>query len=138
MSWSYDSSLSTDRDWVRWRTGSTNSADQSEMSNEEITATLAVYANRDVAALHVAKAILAKLSRDVDRSNLGMSATRSQRITHLKDLIAELKIETRAAAQPAWSGASQSAKDTVNADSDYVGSPFTRDRHKNDSSETGR
>ena len=131
MSWSYDSSLPTDRDWVRFRVGSTNSADQGEISNEEIDAVLAVKANKDLAALAVARAILAKFSRDYDRSNLGMSGSRSQRMQHLKDVIAELKAESSNEAEPGWTGQSQAAKEAINDDTDFVGCPFTRDRHTN-------
>lgn len=130
MSWTYDDSLPTDRDWVRFRTGATNTNDQ-QISNEEIDAVLAVKADKDLAALAVARAILAKLSRDYDRSNIGMSASRSQRIQHLKDLIDELKAEAVTGAGPAWGGQSQADKDSVNENSDYIGCPFTRDRHKN-------
>ena len=130
MSWSYDDSLPTDRDWVRFRIGSTNSADQ-DISNEEIEAVLAMKADKDTAALACARALLAKFSRDYDRSNIGMSASRSQRIQHLKDVIEELDNEMSTGLEPGWTGQSESAKASVNSDNDFIPCPITRDRHTN-------
>jgi hypothetical protein len=128
MSWTYDDTLATDRDWVRFRTGSTNDQDQ-DVSNEEIDAVLAAKPDKYLAALEVARSLLAKFSRDFDRSNLGMSASRSQRMQHLKDVISELKAETATNVEPGWSGQSEADKESVYSDSDFIQCPFTRDRH---------
>jgi hypothetical protein len=131
MAWSYDDSLSTTRDEVRFRVGDTNTAAQL-LSNGTINAIL-VDNGDDVgtAAIACCRAIIAKLARDTDRSNVGMSSTRSQQIEHYRTLLKELKSESRNLSAPSFGGQSVSDKTTIESDTDYTPGPFARGRDDN-------
>jgi len=90
MAWSYDDTLSTDRDKVRFLVGDTDTNRQL-LSNSEIDFLVTENPDYRQAAVNSCDAIIAKLSRDVDRNGPGMNATRSQQIQHYKDLKIELK-----------------------------------------------
>lgn len=66
MSWSYDNPGANNKDWVRFKVGDTDTADQLT-SNEEIRATLGIEGNRNKTAVIIARAIAAKFSRSVDK-----------------------------------------------------------------------
>jgi len=63
--------------------------------------------------------ILAQIARNVDRSNVGMSATRSQATTHYTDLLKTLRKESALVAEVDVGGISVSAEKAVNSDPDY-------------------
>jgi hypothetical protein len=63
------------------------------LTDEEIEAHLDIHSDLSAAALRCAEEARAKLARDVDRSVLGVSSTRSQRITHLDAVIKGLRAE---------------------------------------------
>ena len=76
--------------------------------------------------------ILAKISRDVDRSNLGMSATRSQKWEHYDSLLKKLITETAGGAKPFVGGVSKSDKETLAADDDFTQPMNERGQHSID------
>lgn len=119
MTWTYDSTdISTDLAKVRLGIGDTNTYDQG-LTDEEINSFLALY-DLAGATLRSAQALYAKWVRDVDRSNLGMSASRSQKLQHLLDLINDLKKIAGRRASPFVGGVSQSSKDALSDDTDLV------------------
>ena len=125
MTWTYSGTdLSSDLAKVRLDIGDTNTHDQG-LTDEEINSFLARYQLAG-ATLRSAQALYAKWVRDVDRSNLGMSASRSQKLQHLLDLISDLKTRASRRAVPFVGGASQSSKDTVKEDLDYPQNSFER------------
>ena len=75
--------------------------------------------------------ILAKLARDVDRNNVGMSATRSQQVQHYQDLLKELKAQAGTVCEAYVGGTSDSEADTINSNSDYRQIGITMDWGKN-------
>ena len=90
MTWTYD--RSTDLGKVRAKFGDVDS-DAPILTDEEIEAHLDIHSDLSAAALRCAEEARAKLARDVDRSVLGVSSTRSQRITHLDAVIKGLRAE---------------------------------------------
>ena len=89
MTWTYSTALTADRDKVRIRIGDTNTNDQL-LSDEEIAALLTAFSSDiTLTVIGCIRNIIAKLARDYDRSNVGMSAQRSQKVMHYKDLLAE-------------------------------------------------
>jgi len=127
MTWTYDSTdLSTDLAKVRLDIGDTNDNDPG-LSDEEINSFLAA-TNLAGATLRAAQALYAKWVRDIDRSNLGMSASRSQKLQHLRDLMEGLRARASRRAPPFVGGVSQTSKDAITEDTDYVDNAFTRDQ----------
>jgi hypothetical protein len=120
MTFTWDpSDLSTALSQVRQTIGDIASTDPL-LTDEQIAWRLGQYSQAvQPASIRCVHDIIAKLARDVDRSNVGMSATRSQKITHYKDLLEKLQGENRALAEMSVGGLSESAAATVNSDSDY-------------------
>ena len=104
MAFSYNPSLATTKDWIRFRLGDTDSSWDARMrlEDEEINAVLAEVGARIQAALRCAKALRARLARYVDTSNTGLSVWASQRFAHLTEVIRELEQEAAGAAIPLW------------------------------------
>lgn len=122
MTWTYNAAdLSTDLAKVRRNIGDTNTNDQG-LSDEEINSFLVDDGlSLDSATLRAAQALYAKWVRDVDRSNLGMSANRSQKLQHLMDLIDKyLAPRVRRRATPFLGGVSVSGKEDIESDEDYI------------------
>lgn len=121
MTWTYDpTDLSTDLAKVRRNIGDTNSSDQG-LTDEEIQSFLDDGLSLDLASLRSAQALYAKWVRDVDRSNIGMSVSRSQKLQHLKDLIdGYLAPRVRRRANPYLGGVSKDKKDDFESDDDFV------------------
>lgn len=133
MTWTYDAtSITTDLAKVRRNIGDTNTNDQG-LTDEEINSFLVDDGlSVDAATLRSAQALYAKWVRDVDRSNLGMSANRSQKLQHLRDLIDNyLAPRVRRRATPYLGGVSQDTKDTLNEDTDHVTPRFQRGQFDN-------
>lgn len=126
MTWTYDpTDLSTDLAKVRRNIGDTNTKDQG-LSDEEINSYLDGGSSVDQATLLSAQALYAKWIRDVDRSNLGMSASRRSKADALKMLIdSYLAPRVGRRATPFLGGVSQDSKDTLESDSDFI-QPRTR------------
>lgn len=121
MTWTYDATdLTTDIAKIRRDIGDTNTKDQG-LTDEEIQSFLDDGLSRDHATLRAAQSLYAKWVRDVDRSNLGMSASRSQKLQHLKDLIdGYLSLRVKRRPTPFVGGVSQDAKDALDDDDDFV------------------
>lgn len=130
MTFSYNTNLAEDRDWVRFKTGDTNEA-AALLSDEEIGALLTTYADVTLTSAYAVEAILAKLARDVDRSNLGMSGTRSQKTQHYQDLLKTLRAQAGLSGEVFAGGQSIADKDDNAADTDLTQPMFDRGRHDN-------
>lgn len=128
MTWTWDATdLSTDLARVRMAVGDVNSVEQL-LSDEQIAAILADYPDWREASAEACAAIRAKLARTVDRSNQGISATRSQAMQHYLDLETTLRSKLTRSCVPVHTGAASiDDKDNVNADSDKVASAFGRE-----------
>lgn len=141
MTWTYNIALATDRDRVRFRIGDTNT-DKQLLADEEIAAQLTRF-NNDIPLTVVSciKAIIAKLARDYDRSNLGLSAQRSQQIQHYRDLLAEYQgtgVEGALSnAEMFVGGLSKDKEDSFDDDDDYKGPHLRRGQDDIDQADEG-
>lgn len=130
MTWTYNIDLSTDKDKVRVRIGDTNTNAQL-LSDEEINALFSAFSSDlTLTVVGSIRAIIGKLARDYDRSNLGMSAQRSQQIQHYKDLLAEYMgsgVEGMGArAEMFVGGLSRATEESFDTDTDYKGPDMRR------------
>ena len=105
------------------------------LTDEEINFRLDQYSDGVLpASIRCVQDILAKLARDVDRSNVGMSSTRSQQTTHYRDLLKELKAENSTLGEMYVGGTSDSAEDAINSSTDYRQVGITLGWGKNENS----
>ena len=123
MTFSYSTSLATDKDKVRFRIGDTDS-NRELQSDEEINAVLAAKPSVLPASMECVEAILAKIARDIDRNAAGISSSRSQAFTHYKDLLVKLSREMLTESEMFVGGLSKAAKRSFEADSDFVRPSF--------------
>jgi len=90
MTWTYTDPGTSDRDWIRWRVGDTDTTDQLQ-SDEEIAAALATYGSKFKAAAAVARAIAAKYSRKADLTMDQLSVKHSQKAAAYLKLATEIE-----------------------------------------------
>jgi len=90
MVWSYNSELTTDKDKVRFYIGDTDQTDQL-LQDEEINSLLTKTTNVLLAAVHAAKAIAAKFSRQADKSVGDLRISLSQKAQTYMALAADLE-----------------------------------------------
>tara|TARA_R110000824_G_C15230416_1_gene678493 strand:+ start:127 stop:573 length:447 start_codon:yes stop_codon:yes gene_type:complete len=124
MAWSYSDSLSTDRDKIRLKIGDTDTNDQI-LPNETIDALLTEHSD-DVmlTTISCVRAIIAKYSRKLSRSAVGMSADMTVFVTNYQQLLAELIKQNRGNSGVRYASAfSTSRKETIESDSNYT-KPF--------------
>jgi hypothetical protein len=134
----YSPGEATNRDKVRGKIGDTDENRQL-LQDETIEAVLVTYPTIIGASIECCKRIIARLARDVDRSAVGMSASRSQVIQHYKDLIEQLKDEATSTLGAEGGsgggiyagGVSQAAIDTLESDTDFVKPTFRVGLHDN-------
>jgi len=132
MTWSYDSTdLSTDLNRVRLLIGDTNDSSPL-LTNEEIAYYLSQKDNIFLAAADAVEyGILPKIARDIDRSNLGMSATRSQKSQQYRDLAKSLRAQAYTNAEVVSTAQSISDRTANEADTDLLQPIFERDQSRN-------
>lgn len=131
MTWTYDSTdISTDLAKVRLLIGDTNTNEQL-LADEEINFYIGRKADVTLSAADCCDAIVAKLSRDTDRNNLGMGAQRSQKIQHYQDLADRYRNEGRMEAGAFAGGTSKSDEDSWEADTDTKQPRFQQDGFDN-------
>ena len=128
---SYDPSLDTDRDWIRWRTGDTDCDDPLQW-DEEIDAAVAQAGNRSEALLEVIDAILAKVARKVDSRMGKLELSLSQLYDRLRNLRDEVDAEVRRMifASPRMIAHKRSLKETQVLDDDRVRPAFRRNMNE--------
>lgn len=138
MTWTYGGDPSANsRDWVRFRIGDTDTADQ-QLSDEEIASLLTdADSAKRVAALYAVRRLLAKYARLVDTSRTdGASDSYSQRRDAYAALAAEIESEIAELGTGSESGsggggatitgASLARRTAVRADPDRVHPPAHR------------
>jgi len=121
MSWSFNESLTTDRDKVRLRIGDTDTNDQI-LSNETIDALLTEHGS-DVmlATISCVRAIIAKYARNMTRGAVGMTADMSVFVAHYQELLSDLIKQNRGNSGVRYKSAfSESRKETIESDDDYI------------------
>lgn len=137
MAWSYDTSLTTTRDRVRFLIGDTDTNDQ-QLSNEEISFVLSdnsdkVYA----AAVECVRALRAKFARLVDRSVGDLKNSYSQRQKAYEDLETALQKKATGNIASIMAGAVyESTSEADRTDSTILQPFFKRDQFRNPRSST--
>jgi hypothetical protein len=131
MTWSYDDSLPTDRDKVRFRIGDTDSEEEL-LSNETLDALLVIRDDVVLASIDAVQAILAKFAREIDRQALGLGGPRSQKTTHYENLLKVLRAEAdKGSTGVFYGGATIAAKQAALADTTKPRPPFRIDQFNN-------
>lgn len=133
MSYSYLSSGpgSSDRSWVRMRIGD-NSSDNVLFQDEEIDVLLSDYGNKYAAAAAAARSLGAKFARQVTKQVGRLKISMVEASESYFDLAKRLDEETQLNSGGAWvGGISVSDKETQEADTDWVGSRFSRGQFDN-------
>jgi hypothetical protein len=131
MTWSYDDSLPTDRDKVRFRIGDTDSEEEL-LSNETLDALLVIRDDVVLASIDAVQAILAKFAREIDRQALGLGGPRSQKTTHYENLLKVLRAEAdKGSTGVFYGGATIAAKQAALADTTRPRPPFRIDQFNN-------
>jgi heme oxygenase len=137
VAFTYDPSEPTDLDRVRGIIGDTvtgeSETDQQYLADETIQSILTTEGSVIRAAIECVSRILAKLARETDRSAHGLSSSRSQRSTHYRDLLADLRrrsLETTSGGITVI-GSSAAANAALAASVDFPSRPFSigRDDH---------
>lgn len=123
MTLTYSVAESTNRDRVRGKIGDTDS-NRELLDDSTVDAILVVYPSVIAAAIECCKRIIAKLARDVDRSAIGMSASRSQVIQHYRDLIPMLQEELATHGRMFVGGVSVTENEAQDEDTDFVQPSF--------------
>jgi hypothetical protein len=131
MTWSYDESLPTDRDKVRFRIGDIDTEEQL-LSNETLDTLLTIRDDVVLASIDAVEGILAKFAREIDRQALGLGGPRSQKTLHYRELLKELRAEAaRSSTGIFFGGGSLAQKDAILSNPDAPKAPFRLNQWKN-------
>jgi hypothetical protein len=111
MAWSYDTSLATDRDQVRFSIGDTDSAAEITLSDEEIYAVLAIEESVDAAAAQAADTLALLFGRKAEEltDDLGQRIKYGDRAGMFRTLASRLRGRAAVTALPISSYASNRA-----------------------------
>lgn len=90
MAWSYDPSLTTDKDRARFYIGDTDQEDPL-LSDEEIDALIELEGSPRKAAITALEHLAAKFSRQADTDNTGLAVSASQRAKAFAERAQELR-----------------------------------------------
>ena len=131
MTWSYDESLPTDRDKIRFKIGDIDTEEQL-LSNETLDTLLVIRNDVTLASIDAVEGILAKFAREIDRQALGLGGPRSQKTLHYRELLKELRAEAaRGSTGIFFGGGSIAEKTAILSDPDKPKAPFRIDQFKN-------
>lgn len=140
MTWSYDSSLSANKDKVRFLTGLTDTTNQ-RVSDEEIAGVLSLSNNNVyLAAATIADSLAGKYSSSQTIKIDGLSVDYSKRAEHFRNLAIQLRRTAKTSSgflgTPFVGGISLSEMDSVREDSDRNPSRFSMDMDSYPGTET--
>lgn len=126
MAWTYLSTApgTSDRSWIRLRTGATSSGDQL-LQDEEIDALLTQEGNKWTAGAMAAETIGAHFARQADKTIGKLRIAMSQASLGYFRLANRLRSEGGLRVAPVAGGISVSDKETVEKDTDRVAPSFT-------------
>ena len=130
MTWTYSGDPDTDIKQVRLLIGDTNSQAQL-VTDKELTFIFDLTSDIFLAAADACDVIIAKLARDVDRNDIGMSATRSQQIQHYSDLRDSLRKRADSNAENYAGAQSVSEKESDTQDVNLPQPSFRRGQFDN-------
>jgi hypothetical protein len=120
VTWTYDSTLASNRDIVRFEIQDTDTNDQL-FANEEIDAVLTAEGSVAPTVLRLSKKLMMKFARLVDTSVGRVSESASQRYQAYKEIVERLENELGAAyCMPSFGGVEVSANESLDEDDDLV------------------
>tara|TARA_R100001086_G_scaffold244873_1_gene175133 strand:+ start:330 stop:773 length:444 start_codon:yes stop_codon:yes gene_type:complete len=121
MSWSFNESLTNNRDKVRLKIGDTDTNDQI-LSNETIDALLTEHSSDIMlTTISCVRAIIAKYSRNMTRGAIGLTADMTVFVTHYQELLSDLIKQNRGNSGVRFAGGfSDSRKETIESDDDFI------------------
>ena len=119
MTWTYDNTLATDRDKVRFGVQDTESTDPL-FADEEIDARLSALGSVQATILDLAKKLMIKFARLVDVSVGKVSESNSQRFAAYKELVSQLEADNAAYAVPSFGGVNVSDNEALDGDDGLV------------------
>jgi len=126
MTWSYDSSLTQDRDQVRFLVGDTATANQL-VQNEEIDWALTQGGIWFASSL-IADSVAGKFSDSADKQVGDLRLSNSQKSKQFRDLAANFRSNmSRISVAPYFGGLTESGKDVDEDNTDLVAPFFRRD-----------
>lgn len=128
MAWSYDVTLSTDKDRIRLMIGDTD-PDDAQYSNEELEALATVYGGVHAAAIAAANGLAAKYSRFADKWVGDLKILASQKARNylaLAKTLGAAGVVSRGV--PSAGGIRISEKDTMEQDTNRTVPGFTRNQ----------
>lgn len=131
MTWTYTSPGTSDKDWVRFRIGDTDTSDQL-LSDEEILSLITEEGSKEAAAAVAAEGLAAEFSRRATSESVGdlrfQYGDQAARYERLADRL-RTTFSSRNAA-PIAGGISRSRKRLVKDDTDRVPPSFQRDQFR--------
>ena len=118
MSWQFDAALNTEKDWVRFLIGDTNSSRQL-VQDETIIAVLGAEPNRYIAAAEICEYIVRGLTAGgaLEDRKVGETRIRYRRTADFLALASRLRLRGSTHMKPSAGGIYQSETDSYNADS---------------------
>lgn len=136
--WSYSGDPSaSQKDAVRFRIGDTESKDPL-LTDAEIDYLVATEGSTNEASIAGARAVLAKLTREVSTTEGKASKELQQRVEHYQNLVTQLIGQRGKRVTGIFAGGMTiSGKASVTSDSDRVKPAFTRDMHESPSVSPG-
>jgi hypothetical protein len=126
MVWSYQDTMPTDKDKVRFYCGDVDSSEQL-VTDEEILFALSEEGTVRLAAATICERIGARFTRLSDITEGDLSLKYSQRYSQFLELASSLRSRSAVTASPLAGGISVSDKNQQNADTDRVKPAFTVD-----------
>lgn len=126
MTWTYDQSLATDRDKVRFEIQDTDTSDQL-FSNEEIDARLTALGSVSSTSLDLARRLMMRFARKADTTVGRVSTSFNQRFQAYKDIVSRLEAEGAALCMPSFGGTEVARNDELDADDSLVQPENKRD-----------
>jgi hypothetical protein len=120
VAWTYsENPSSSNKDFVRWQIGDTDSSDQ-KLQDGEINGALTLYGNKFKAAAECCRAIAAKLARKVSSAVGDLRAELQQEREAYMELADQFELGLGKRVKPFAGGISRSQKEAVQDDTDRV------------------
>jgi hypothetical protein len=130
MSWTYNSTLATDLDRVRFLVGDTDTDDK-QLQDGEINYVVGFFGSVYGAAAAICEALAAKYARKCDKSVGDLSLSMSQKSTAYRAMAASLRSQGSVLCTPTAGGISIASKDSESADTDRMTPVFARGQFEN-------
>lgn len=131
MTWTYDTSLSTDLAKVRFLVGDTDTNFQ-QLSDEEINSLISQYSSVLRSSIQAIKGLISKYSFKNNETVGKISVNYDNVIKALSDRLKQLELEALNSGLGIYAGGiSKTIRETIEDNTDIIKPFFTRDTHTN-------